>query len=298
MAEPRLRRSMLMTPGNRLERLRRAATFGADSLVFDLEDGVPPAAKAQARQTVVQVLRELEPDGRERCVRINGLDTPYGADDLTALPLDSIDSIMLPKVESPQVVLEVQRRLEAMGAGRTRSVELIATLETPRGVLRALEIAEATPRISALFFGSGDYTAATGGTLSEAALLFPRSTIAAAAGAARIQAIDAAYFQDVLNAPATRRDALAARELGFVGKVVFHPEQVAVSNEVFSPTAEEIGRARRIVDAYREALERGHGTALANGVFVAVDLVAPAERLLHIAELVTKRDRPKDRPIG
>ena len=292
MAESRLRRSMLMTPGNRPDRLRKAAATAADCLVFDLEDSVPPAAKLEARGCIAQVLRELGPGERERCVRINSLVSGLGADDLAALPLELIDSIMVPKVESAEGLLELQHLLEAMECdhGRSRPLELVVMLETPRGILRALEIAELSARTTALFFGSGDYTAATGAALTPTSLLYPRSVVAAAAGAAGIQAIDAAFFQDVRNAEATRADALAARELGFAGKVVFHPVQVPVANEVFSPTAAEVQRAQRVVAGYREALAQGHGTAVADGVFVAIDLVAPAERLLRRAALVSARD--------
>jgi citrate lyase beta subunit len=291
MAETRLRRSMLMTPGNRPERLRKAFAYGADCVVFDLEDSVPPDAKQDARRCVALAIDEVERAGRELCVRINSLESGFGADDLAALPLARIDSVMLPKVESAEGLLRVQRVLEGLDCdrGRERPLELIVMLETPRGVLQALPIAEASRRTSALFFGSGDYTAATGAAITATSLLFARSTIVAAAGAAGIQAIDAAYFLDVKSAQGTRRDALDARELGFVGKVVFHPVQVAVANEVFAPTAAEIDRAQRLVGGYRDALAQGHGTAVVDGVFVAVDLVAPAERLLRIAALVRER---------
>ena len=281
---------MLMTPGNRPDRLRKAATIGADCLVFDLEDSVPPAAKREARGCVAEALLELTRDGGERCVRINSLESGFGADDLASLPLELIDSIMVPKVESAEGLLEVQRVLEALDCDRDRArpLELVVMLETPRGILQALAIADATPRTTALFFGSGDYTAATGAALTPSALLYPRSVVAAAAGAVRIQAIDAAYFQDVRNSDATREDALLARELGFAGKVVFHPAQVAVANEVFSPTPDEVQRAQRIVAGYQAALAQGHGTAVADGVFVAIDLVAPAERLLRRAALVAE----------
>lgn len=295
MADPRLRRSLLMTPGNRPERLRKALDYGADCVVFDLEDSVPPEAKAQARATVAAAVRSAERAGRELCVRINTLGSGFGAGDLAALPLAQVDALMLPKVESAEALRQVERALAEVHAdrGRARPLELIVMLETPRGVLRALEIADATPRTTALFFGSGDYTAATGAALTPGALLFARSAVVAAAGAAGIQAIDAAFFLDVKNAEATRADALAARELGFAGKVVFHPVQVGVANEVFSPAPAEIARAERLVAAYREALARGHGTAVADGVFVAVDLVAPAEKLLRLAALARERAAPR-----
>jgi citrate lyase beta subunit len=294
MSEPRLRRTMLITPGNRPDRLRKAASYPADCLVFDLEDSVPPAAKAQARSCVAQALQDLALDARERCVRINSLESGFGTVDLASLPLALIDSIMVPKVESASGLLEVQRQLQALGCdnGRARRVELIATLETPRGVLNALAIADGCERTTALFFGSGDYTSATGAAITDTTLLFPRSMIAAAAGAANIQAIDAAFFQDVRDAEGARRDAQTARELGFAGKVVFHPAQIAPVNEVFSPTAAEIERAQRIVSAYEVAVAQGHGTVLADGVFVAIDLVAPAERLLRRAARVRSRSGP------
>jgi citrate lyase beta subunit len=291
--EPRLRRSMLMTPGNRPDRMRKVAGYGADALVLDLEDSVPPAAKAQARDMVASALRELQGCGRELCVRINTLASGFGADDLAALPLASVDSVMVPKVESPAELHALDALLQRLE--REQHVpcprELVVMLETPRGVLQALAIAEACTRTTALFFGSGDYTAATGAAITANALLFARSAISAAAGAVGIQAIDAAYFLDVRNAEATRADALAARELGFAGKVVFHPAQVGVANEVFSPTPAELQRAERLVAGYRDALSQGHGTALADGVFVAIDLVGPAERLLRRAALVQQRDQ-------
>lgn len=289
MNETRLRRSLLMMPGNRADRMRKAARYGADCLVFDLEDGVPAASKSEARRCIAEVLSEPHDDGIERCVRINSLASGYGADDIAALPLALIDSIMLPKVETAADLREVQRQLESRMADRERPPEIIATLETPRGMLRALAIADASPLTTALFFGSGDYCAATGAAPTETALRFARSTIVAAAGASLIRALDAAYFQDVRNADATRADARAAHELGFAGKVVFHPDQVAVVNEVFSPTSAEIERAQHIVASYRDSLARGHGTTLTGGVFIAVDIVAAAERLLRRAAAIAAR---------
>lgn len=291
MTEPRLRRSMLMTPGNRPERLSKAGACGADALVFDLEDGVPPAAKPQARRCIAEALRAGVGAGHERCVRINGLDTAFAAEDIAALPWPEVDAIMVPKVERPAQLQALDAWLADAGAdrGRATPLPLIVTLETPRGLLNALAIAEASPRIGALFFGSGDYTAACGAQIGDATLHWPRAVIAAAAAAVGAQAIDAAYFEDVKNAAATERDARVARAFGFAGKVVFHPVQVAVANAVFAPTEEELARARTLVAAYEASLARGHGTALADGLFVAIDLVAPAQRLLRLAAQIAAR---------
>jgi citrate lyase subunit beta/citryl-CoA lyase len=299
MPDPRLRRTLLMTPGNREDRLRKAAAYAADALVYDLEDGVPPAEKAAARHRVAAALRDTtaspaestEAHARERCVRINALDTPYGIDDLASLPFNLIDSIMIPKVESADMLRDIDARLTALHADRARErpIELIALIETPRGILRALEIADAVSRTTALFFGSGDYTSALGADVTETTLHYPRSIITAAAAAAGKQAIDAAFFQDVKNAQATRDDALIARALGFSGKVVFHPNQIDVVNDVFSPSPTEIENARRLLAAYEAQLARGHGTSVSAGVFVAVDLIAPAQRLLRLAEAITQR---------
>ena len=285
MPEPRIRRSMLMTPGNRPDRMAKAAGYGADALIFDLEDSVPPAEKARARECVARQLRAMPREGVERCVRINAPGSALGGADLDGLPLDLVDSIMVPKVESPDTLLELERRLTSADA------ELIVTLETPRGILNALAIADATPRTTALFFGSGDYTSAIGAGVTDVVQHFPRSVIVAAAAAAGMQAIDAAFFQDVKNAEATRRDSNVARELGFAGKVVFHPVQVAVANEVFSPTRAEIARARLLISSYRESLAKGLGTSVTDGVFAAVDLVPPAERLLKMAEILAAREK-------
>jgi citrate lyase beta subunit len=294
LAASKLRRSLLMTPGNRLDRMLKAPAYGADCLVLDLEDSVPASQKPQARRMASQALESLYGGSPELCVRINSLGSGFGDDDLAGLPLELVDSLMIPKVESAQDLLALDAILCRMEAGRGRSqpLDLIVSLETPRGVLQALSIADASPRTSALFFGSGDYTAAIGAAVTSASLLHPRSVVAAAAGAARLQAIDAAYFLDVRDPSATREDARGARELGFTGKVVFHPVQVPVANETFSPTADEIARAARLVEAYRAATARGHGTALVDGDFVAIDLVAPAERLLQRAAQVRERQQP------
>lgn len=292
MPDARLRRSLLITPGNRPERMRKAVAEAADAFVFDLEDAVPPTEKAGARRSVAQAVREVDCRGRELSVRVNAIGTPDLDEDLAALPVGDIDALMIPKVERGAELAALDRRLEALEAatGRRTPVRLVVSIETPRGMLNALEIAEASPRAVALFFGSGDYTAATGAAPTAAGLQVPRSLVVAAAGAAGLQAIDAAFFTAVKDPEATRADALAARELGFSGKLVFHPVQVAVANEVFSPTPEEIGWADRVVGAHRDAAAAGRGTAMVDGTFVAIDIVLMAERVSARARAVAERN--------
>ncbi len=284
--EPRLRRTMLITPGNRIERIAKAAMLPADCIVMDIEDGVGPADKLAARKAIAEALRTLDFGHRERLVRINAVGTAEHAADLAALDLAHIDALFVPKVESADQLRALARSLEAAEARTPRQarIEIVATIETPRGLLRALEIADATPRTTALFFGSGDYTAATGSAVTERALAVPRALIVAAAAAAGIEAIDAAEFSDVKNASAAHADALIARELGFAGKLVFHPNQLAPVNAVFTPTAAEVAHATRIVEAYRNAVRDGRGTAVVDGTFIAVDIMLMAERVLARAK--------------
>ena len=267
----RLRRSLLITPGHRRERLEKALGLDADCLVFDLEDGVPPAQKAAARQHIAAVLREGAVGRRERLVRINAVGSEEWKRDLDALPWDCIDAALVPKVE---------RASEVPGAA---PVDLILSLETPRGVLSALAIADSSPRCVGLFFGPGDYTLQTGGAMTQAGLAMPRAVVAAAAGAVGAQAIDAPYLADIKDAAATQDDALVARELGYSGKLVFHPAQLAAVNAAFTPSAAEVTRAERFVRAYEAAQAQGNATAYVDGEFVAMDLVPRMQAIIKIA---------------
>jgi citrate lyase beta subunit len=274
---------MLITPGDRPERLARAVGLPADSVVFDLEDGVGAAQKPAARACIAEALRTLDFAGRERVVRTNAATAREFEADLAALPLNKLDAIFLPKGENPSDVMKLAAWLDTKEPVRERPIDIVVSIETPRGLLQALTIADASPRISALFFGSGDYSVATGSAVTERSLAVPRAVIVAAASAAGLQAIDAAYFASVKDADATRADALVAKELGFCGKLLFHPNQIAVCNEVFSPSEAEIARAQKIVAAWEAAKKAGHGTAVADGEFIAVDIALMAERTLAVA---------------
>ncbi|MCA3276447.1 MAG: CoA ester lyase [Roseomonas sp.] len=282
----RMRRSVMITPGHRPERLAKAVSLPADSLIFDLEDAVPPARKPEARAVVARALTELTFGHRERAVRLNGIGSVDFAADVAAMPWAEIDAVMLPKVERAEDLQKLDAALDQAAPGR--EIAVIATLETPRGILNALQIADASPRLAAFFLGPGDYTMQTGGRITPRVLEFPRQILVAAAGAVGAQALDAPYLADLRDVAATGQDAAAARELGFSGKVVFHPDQIAPVNEAFTPSAEEVAKARRYIAAFQEAAAKGENLAYVDGTFIAMDLVPNMERILALAEAARK----------
>jgi citrate lyase beta subunit len=276
----------MITPGHRPERLAKAVSLPADSLIFDLEDAVPPARKPEARAVVARALTELTFGHRERAVRLNGIGSADFAADVAAMPWAEIDAVMLPKVERAEDLQKLDAALDQAAPGR--EIAVIATLETPRGILNALQIADASPRLAAFFLGPGDYTMQTGGRITPRVLEFPRQILVAAAGAVGAQALDAPYLADLRDVAATGQDAAAARELGFSGKVVFHPDQIAPVNEAFTPSAEEVAKARRYIAAFQEAAAKGENLAYVDGTFIAMDLVPNMERILALAEAARK----------
>ena len=286
MSKWRMRRSVMITPGHRPERLAKAVGLAADSLIFDLEDAVPPARKSEARAVVAQALTELSFVRRERAVRLNAIGSADFIADMAALPWASIDAVMLPKVERAEDLQKLDAALDA--AAPERDIAVIATLETPRGILNALQIADASPRLAAFFLGPGDYTMQTGGRITPRVLEFPRQTLVAAAGAVGAQALDAPYLTDLRDVTATRQDAEAARELGFSGKVVFHPDQIAPVNDAFTPGAEEVAKAKRYIAAFQEAAAKGENLAYVDGTFIAMDLVPNMERIVALAEAASQ----------
>ena len=282
----RMRRSVMITPGHRPERLAKAVGLAADSLIFDLEDAVPPARKAEARAVVARAVNELSFGRRERAVRLNAIGSADFRADMAALPWAQLDAVMLPKVERAEDLQKLDAALDAAAPGR--DIAVIATLETPRGILNALQIADASPRLAAFFLGPGDYAMQTGGRITPRVLEFPRQMLVAAAGAIGAQALDAPYLADLRDVAATRQDAEAARELGFSGKVVFHPDQIAPVNDAFTPSADEVAQARRYIAAFQEASAKGENLAYIDGTFIAMDLVPNMERIVALAEAASK----------
>jgi citrate lyase beta subunit len=271
----RPRRSLLFVPADQEAKIRKAATLAADGVILDLEDGVARPQKAEARAGALAALAAVAFGARERLVRINALDTPWGQADLEALRAAAVppDAVVIPKVDSPEQVVDVATALAEM------PVALLPHIETAQGLLAAGAIAAAHPRVSGLFFGAGDYLAQTGGQRTPQTLLYPRSVVVAAAAAAGMMAIDTPYFR--LGDPAgLEADARAAADLGFAGKAAIHPEQLAVINRVFTPSAERVDWAVRVLAA---ADRTGAGAFVVDGEMADAMTLRIARRVLAAA---------------
>ncbi|HSF17437.1 MAG TPA: CoA ester lyase [Vicinamibacteria bacterium] len=262
--EPR-RRSLLYLPGSSRPMIEKAGQRGADVLVLDLEDGVHPDHKDEARKIVSECYRTTDWGGSEVFVRANGPDTAWGDADIEMLTRLRPEAAVLPKCEKPERIAGLRATLG--------DVPLLLMVETARGVMAAQELAS-LPGVIGLVFGAADYRASLGaGRLpEEMELLFARSQILHAARAVGAQAFDTPWFEykdlDGLEA-STRR----VREMGFDGKTAIHPAQVPVIHRVFQPTLDEIARARGIVEVMQKASSQGKNVAtLGNEMVEALHL--------------------------
>jgi citrate lyase subunit beta/citryl-CoA lyase len=259
-ARDRIRRSRLYVPGSEPKYFINAALHGSGCVILDLEDSVHASEKDGARVLVRNALRAVEFRGCERMVRINPI--PCGLEDLDEIVPESPDLILIPKVEGPQQVIDVDGRIAEIKAdyGITRPVWLMPIVESALGIENAFSIATASPQIVALTIGLEDYTADLGVVKTPAGheSLYARQLVINAARAADVQAIDS-VFSDVGDLEGLRAWSLNSRALGFEGMGCVHPTQIPVIHEAFAPSAAEIERARKIVAAYDEAQEKGLG---------------------------------------
>ena len=282
----RLIRSKLFVPGSRPDLFPKASSSAADALSFDLEDAVLPAYKASARAQIGDYLSAAAVTKRKLIiVRVNSLTSKYFLDDVAMLAGTSVDVINLPKVESAD---DIHRAVEAIDradadAGCTAVKGILANIETPKGLRLAYEIAAASPRIMGLQLGFTDFSVECGiSNQNKAALNAVRLGIRFAAAEAGIPSYDGA-FVDVNNLDVFRTDAQDARDLGFAGKSCIHPSQIAIANEVFGPTAEEIQGASAIITASETANQSGKGAFLFEGKMVDLPILRRAEAIVALA---------------
>lgn len=268
------RRSLLFSPGDQPDLMRKAPGAGADVVVFDLEDAVAPGAKAEGRAAVADVVTdpEFDPDA-EVCVRVNA-DPEVAADDLDAVLSTEarVDSIMQPKVESRDDVATLAALLDE----RNAVLPVIALCETAKGVLHAEEIAAADP-VDAVAFGAEDLSADIGAQRTEenVEVLYAREHVVLAAAAAEVDAIDT-VFTEIEATDGLREETEFALELGYDGKICTHPSQVPVVNDAFTPDEERVDWARRVLDA---AAETNRGVFRVDGEMIDAPLLTRAERV-------------------
>jgi citrate lyase subunit beta/citryl-CoA lyase len=279
------RRTVLFSPGDNPELMRKAPAAGADVIVFDLEDAVVPGRKAAAREHVATVLADIDP-ACEVCVRVNP--TGIAADDDLAAIVDEdtrLDSVMLPKAESAADVDD----LDALVAEHDASLPILAIAESAAGVLHAEAIAQAEAT-TALCFGAEDYAADVGASRTEEGteVLYAREHVVAAAGAAGIDAIDT-LVTDFRAEEHLGEDTRFGIELGYDGKMVIHPAQVAVVNEAYTPSEAQIAWAERVLEAQAAAEADDLGVFEVDGEMIDAPLVAQAEQLIERAEAAGRR---------
>lgn len=277
----RPRRSLIFAPGNKPEMFPKAVATGADIVCVDLEDAVAPQHKSQARSATVAVFEgEAAQDsaGPEKMVRLNALSSPDGVCDLAAfLQADAIPhAFMLPKVSCPDEI----RLLDEVLTGAGAATRLHVIIESNAGLAAAVEIAQSSPRIASLLFGGVDMAAdlRTPGGWNN--LLYARSRVVHAAAGAGVDLIDVPWL-DLEDMDGMIAEANASRDLGFTGKGAIHPKQIPILNEIFAPSADEVARARRIIQAFDES---DSGLVVIDGKLIEKPVLRSMHRIVAIAE--------------
>ncbi len=281
----RPRRSVLYMPGSNARALDKGRTLAADGLILDLEDAVAPDAKEMARQQIGAALKAGGYGARELIVRVNGLESPWGYDDIVAAAGFGADAILLPKVESAGAVHQAETIMEASGAPQALSVWCM--METPLGMLHAEEIAEASPRVGALVMGTSDlakelYAAHTRDRLP---MITSLGLCMLAARAAGIAILDGVHL-DLGDDEGFAYSCGQGKELGFDGKTLIHPKTIDVANEVFGPSEEEVEWSRTIITAHAEAAKEGKGIVVVDGKLIENLHVLNAKRVVAMAEAI------------
>jgi len=301
MIEPtpsdRLERSMLYVPASRPNMFEKAAASEADAVCIDLEDAVAADEKPASRAHVIRAFKELDFGRKLKAFRMNGIDTPFGYRDLIEVVEeigDRIDVVMMPKAHLPQDVRFVCMLLTQIeqAKGFERQIGLEVQIESAKGFMYLREISEASPRLQALIFGPGDYSAtmqmpvANIGEMDENDQIYPghrwhavMHAVVAAARARGLRAVDGPYagYKDTAGLEKTAR---IARVMGFDGKQCIHPSQIAVVNRIFSPSAEEIAHAKSVVEAYDEGAKAGRGAIGKDGKMIDYANIRMAKALL------------------
>lgn len=290
-AQEKLRRTVMYTAGNNAGLVRDATIYGADSVIYDVEDSVSVYEKDSARQLVFHALTHL-PRLCEIGVRINHISTPWGREDLETLLPAKPDYIRLPKGESGEEIRELDEvitKAENACGFEPGSIGIMVSIESPRGLRNAYEIASASPRMNGIAIGGEDFAAAIktektrGNEITAGRELFvARSLLVLAAKEAGVQAIDS-VFSDLRDEEGLIRETRIIKELGFDGKSCVNPRQIDAIHSVFTPAQKDIVYARRVLDVYEEALRNKSGVVALDGKMIDMPMVTRARRVLALA---------------
>ena len=281
----RPRRTLLYMPGANARALEKARGLNADGFIFDLEDAVAPDAKEMARAQVCNAVRDGGYRGRELVIRVNALNTPWGAADVEAAAAVKPDAILLHKVESKEHIQALAALIEQYGD--LEETAIWAMIETPRGVLRAHEIAAFHPRLTCFVMGTSDLVKDlhAAHTPMRLPVLYSLSQSLLAARAEGLAILDGVYL-DIHDEVGFHESCLQGKELGFDGKTLIHPKQVDAANSVFAPSPDDIDHATRLIAAYDEAMAQGKAVALLDGKLVENLHVEEARRLVSLAKTI------------
>ncbi len=281
----RPRRSVLYMPGSNARALEKGRSLPADALILDLEDAVAPDAKELARRQVVDAVGAGGYGGRELAIRINGLDSPWGRDDLAAAATSGAAAVLVPKVESASMVADVEELMAGHGAPDEMSIWCM--METPLGMLHAEEIAAASARIACLVMGTSDLAKDlhASHTRERLPMLTGLGLCLLAARGYGIAIVDGVHL-DLGDDEGFAFSCRQGLELGFDGKTLIHPKTIAVANEVFAPSPDEVEFSRTIIAAHAEAAAEGKGVVVVDGKLIENLHVENARRLVAMAEAI------------
>src|ERR1700677_1223884 len=297
----RLRRCELSTPGSNEKMIQKALGTAADMVFLDLEDAVAPNQKREARGKVIEALKTLDWCRKPRAIRMNNIETEYAYEDVIEVVEkagEHLDTIVIPKVKAARDVFWVDTLLTQIETKlkRKRPIKLEVLIEEVEALINVEEIAKSSARLEAIIFGPGDFSASQGvrtsGAIGGTITSYPgdiwhyaRSKIVVAAGGAGIDAVDGPYA-DFRHPEGYREEAVRLSTMGFVGKWAIHPSQIEIANEIYSPTAEEVSRARKLEAAYAKAEAEGLGAVTFDGVMIDAASVRSIRNVLTKADLI------------
>jgi citrate lyase beta subunit len=286
------RRALLYMPGDDRRKIEKSATLGVDCICMDMEDGVAFTRKTEAREVIAQAMKELDFGRSERCIRINSIGSGFESYDLVAALSAEPDTIVVPKIESAEQVKWVSDRIETYELSSSKnigSVRLMVGVETAKGILNLSTIAEADKRLEAIIFGAEDYAASIGArrTMEAVEVLYARQAVVTACAANELQAIDMVFI-DFRDEAGLRAEAEQGAGFGFSGKQIIHPNQVAAVQDAFTPSAEEIEYARRIVESFDSSQREGKGAYALDGKMIDMPLLKNAQKVLDRARAAGK----------